>query len=280
MLLLLGVVVVAVDLLLPIHRDAEPLLDTGDQPIHHLRTVEQGVGLRPAHLPDVGPELVGAFHEVGKIFVRQGNPPPLAEHLRDADVVLGDLVADTPRARMQEQPDPTRLVPGDLDEVIAGPERAELEIPVSEETRGIELGALGGARQRRDPVMGVRARDCLVAGAGGERNCPLDRLAHRPPVRGQVCLGQLGPHGDHPAADVDADGCRNHGPQGGNDGPDGRAEAQVGIGHQCQVRVDERQARGLLGLGAGLRVEDAGPVEQLGLELLHDALLSMRCALW
>ncbi len=60
----------------------------------------------------------------------------------------------------------TRLVPGDLDEVIAGPERAELQVPLPEEARGIELGAHGGVGQRCDPVTGVLARDGLIAGAG------------------------------------------------------------------------------------------------------------------
>jgi hypothetical protein len=38
--------------------------------VHHFLAVEQGEVLRPLQLPDIGPELVDDFHEVGKVRVR------------------------------------------------------------------------------------------------------------------------------------------------------------------------------------------------------------------
>jgi hypothetical protein len=45
-------------------------------------------------------------------------------------VPLGDPVADAPRTRVQEQPDPLELIDRDLDEVVARTQRAELQIPL------------------------------------------------------------------------------------------------------------------------------------------------------
>ena len=47
------------------------------------------------------------------------DPVPVHELPRDRDVVLRDLVADTPRAGVQERPDPVLLVEADLHEVVA-----------------------------------------------------------------------------------------------------------------------------------------------------------------
>ena len=153
--LLLGVVVVAVDLLLPLHVCTDPRREAGDDPIHHLLTVEQGVLLRPPHLADVRPELVRALGEVGEVLVRQGDPPLLAQLARHRDVVLGDLVADAPRPGVQEQPHPVLLVEGHLDEVVAGPERAELELPPACVGRRVEARVRSLAREQVQPLTGV-----------------------------------------------------------------------------------------------------------------------------
>ena len=58
---------------------------------------------------------------------------------------------------------------------------------------------------------------------------------------------------------------------------DGRALAQVGVGHQRQVRVDERHRGGALGLLAGVVLEDRRPVEQAFVDLLHRPFDSLGC---
>jgi hypothetical protein len=81
---------------------------------------------------------------------------------------------------------------------------------------------------------------------------------------------QLG--GDHAAADVDPDGGGDDRPAGRDDRADGRAHPPVGVGHQCQVALDEREPGGPLGLFHGLVVDVARPREDLAV-LLHGASL-------
>jgi hypothetical protein len=78
--------------------------------VHHLLAVQQGEVLRPAQVPDVGPELVGSLDQVGEVTVGQLNPPLLGQGLRDLYVPLRELVADAARSGVQEQPDPVLLV--------------------------------------------------------------------------------------------------------------------------------------------------------------------------
>ena len=76
--------------------------------------------------PGVGVELGCALDEVCEVAVGQVDPVRRAVVGRRLDVVLGDLVADAARTGVQEQPDAVVLVEGDLDEVVARAQRAEL----------------------------------------------------------------------------------------------------------------------------------------------------------
>jgi hypothetical protein len=86
---------------------------------------------------------------------------------------------------------------------------------------------------------------------------------------GQVAGAELGADGDHAAADVHADRGRDDRAERRDHRADGRALAEVGVGHQRQVRVDERHRRGRLGLLAGVVLQDRGPVHQALADLLH-----------
>ena len=70
-------------------------------------------------------------------------------------------------------------------------------------------------------------------------------------VVGQLVLGDVELGGDHAAADVDADRGRDHRAPGRDHRADGRADADVGVGHEGDVALDDRQARRLLGLADG-----------------------------
>src|SRR4029453_15080401 len=135
------VVVVAPRPLLLLDRTV-PRGEAGDDAVHHLVAVGQRELLRPPQLADVGPELVGALDQVREVVVGQRDPPALHRLLRDPDVVRGDLVADAPRTRVQEQPHVAPLVDGDLDEVVARPERPGLERPVAPGAAGAETPRL------------------------------------------------------------------------------------------------------------------------------------------
>ena len=264
-------VVVAVDPLLLLHGRADPVGELAHHPVHHLLAVEQGESLRPAELGDVAVELGRALDQVGEVGVRQRDPPRLHRRLGDLDVRLGDLVADAPAARVQEQPDRVRLVEADLDEVVAAAQRAELQLPVAGVRRRVEAG-LGCQRlELGDARLGGRD-DLAVVGAGRGRHGPLDLLAQGPAVGRQVGRRELRAHGDHAAADVDADGGRHHGAERRDHRPDGGAEAQVGVGHQREVREYERHRRRRPGLLRGLLLEQARPAEQPGSDLLHGPL--------
>ncbi len=111
--------------------------------------------------------------------------------------------------------------------------------------------------------------------------------APRPRSRsaGRTGHGPRGPRrelradGDHAAADVDPDGGRDDRPVGRDDGPDGRTLAEVGVGHQRDVRVDEGHRGGDLGLPARPLLQHGRPVHQLLPQPLHVLHLSARVLL-
>ena len=81
-------------------------------------------------------EVLRSFDEVGQVLVGQVNEEPPHVVLREFDVVPADGIADTARPRVQHRPDGVVLVQADLDEVVAGPQRAE-----------VADGAIGGPAQ-------------------------------------------------------------------------------------------------------------------------------------
>ncbi|OEI68909.1 hypothetical protein Cus16_1399 [Curtobacterium sp. ER1/6] len=270
--LALGEVVVAVDPLLLVDRGPEHLGQLPDDAVHHLLPVEQGEVLRPPELGDVPLELGRALDEVGQVGVGELDPPALHQPLRDRDVPLRDLVADAPRPGVQEQPDPVLLVEGDLDEVVAGPERAELAPPAAVGAGGVEPGRLGHRLELRDPRR--RRRDDLpVRRAGGQRDRPLDLLAQGLQVRRQVGGRELRPHRDHAAADVHADGRRHDRAEGRDDRPHGRTEPEVGVGHEREVREHERHPCRRPRLLLGVLLEQGCPAQELVVDLLHGLVL-------
>ena len=114
------------------------------------------------------------------------------------------------------------------------------------------------ARQRgvvaRRPTAGPRARSPRAAATRSGR---------------QLVAVVLGAHGHHAAADVDADRGRNDRAEGRDHRADRRALAQVRVGHQRDVREDERQRRGRLGLREGGGLDDAGPVHEPVVDTVH-----------
>src|SRR5699024_4425759 len=101
-----------------------------DEAVHHLLAVGQGEGLRPVQLGDVLIQCRGALPQVGVVAVRQLDACLGALLLGDADVLLGDLVAHSAGAGVQEAPDPVQLVDAQLNEVVAAAQGAELLAPL------------------------------------------------------------------------------------------------------------------------------------------------------
>jgi hypothetical protein len=83
------------------------------------------------------------------------------------------------------------------------------------------------------------------------RHRALDRRAQRPQVVGQVLGVSVVFAGDHAAADVDADGGRDDRLQRRDHRADGRADAEVHVGHRRDVLEDDRQAGRVLQLALG-----------------------------
>ena len=272
MLLLLGVVVVALHPLQLADRLAHEVGEALHDAVHHLVAVGQRVVLRPAQLPDVGPELVGALHQIRQVEVGQGDPPLLHRLPGDADVMLRDLVAHAARARVQEQPHPALFVGGHLDEVVARAEGAELQLPPARVRAGVEARLLRLGRQPFHP-RARGGRQLLVGAARRERHRALDGVTQRRQIGAQLVGMELRPHRRHPAPDVHADRRRDDRPEGRDDRTHGRALAQVRVRHQGDVRVDERQQRSLLGLLTGLVLQQAGPIHQSLVDPFHAATL-------
>ena len=186
-----------------LHRLADPLLHAVDHAVHHLLAVQQREVLRPAQVPDVGPELVGTLGQVGQVGVGQRDPPAAASS-RATLMCRGDPVPHSARARVQEQPDPVGLVQAHLDEVIARAEAAKLQPPVRAIASARSAPAAPPA-PRSGPRSGVVDR--LVVLAGRQRNRALDRLTQRgrsPRPRTSAAVNWVRTR-DHPAADVHAD---------------------------------------------------------------------------
>ena len=141
---------------------------------------------------------------------------------------------------------------------------------------GSKPASAASAAQLLEPLLGVLAADRAVRGTGVERDGPLDRLAHRLAVAGQVAGGVLGAHGDHAAADVHADGGRDDRTEGRDDRPDGGTQAEVCVGHQRDVRVDERHRGRLLRLRARVVLEDRRPADERRGQVLHRPSFSGR----
>ena len=95
---------------------------------------------------------------------------------------------------------------------------------------------------------------------------PLDPAEQRLEVVGQLARGQVELGRDHAAADVDADGRRDDRTLGGDDGSDGGAETDVGIGHERDVAFDDGQARRHLRLADRAVVDVARPGDELGVD--------------
>ena len=162
----------------------------------------------------------------------------LRDCLGAADVQIADLVADAARAGVQRRPHGVRFVRGELDEVIAAAQRAELQPPIPVDrvvvARGERLELLHAPRRA------FAERSVVVAGA--HRNAPLDPRPHGRRVR-DVVARQRRLHGNHPAADVDADRRGDDRSFGGQHGTDRRPFSVVTIGHDGDVLEDERHRR-------------------------------------
>ena len=88
---------------------------------------------------------------------------------------------------------------------------------------------------------------------------------------GQVLHGILRADGDHAATDVHAHGRRDDGAQRGDDGSHGGAQAQMGVRHQRQMRIDDGQLGGGQGLLAGLVIKDRRPADEPAVDDFHGA---------
>jgi hypothetical protein len=215
-----------------------------------------------------------------RFAVRQRDPPLLGQTTCLADVVLGDHVAHAAGTGVQEQPDRAVLVAGDFDEVVPGSQGTQLVTPVTHVVGRVETRLCGELLEVSDPRLG-RGDDRPVVLPGGLRDGSFDRLPQRCQIAaGELCHGELGAHGDHPAADVHADGSRHDRTEGRDDRADGRALAQVGIGHECQVREDEGHPGGCPCLLEGLLVQHARPGEQVLIEQFHDGVFPCRVVGW
>ena len=116
--------------------------DRADHVGHHHPPVQRREILRPADRLDIIVEMVGPFREIGEVLVRQVDEPFAHVLLRQLDEEAADRVADAARARMEHHPHAVRLVEAELDEVVAGAERAEMD----EVVRLLELRIFVGDR--------------------------------------------------------------------------------------------------------------------------------------
>ena len=92
---------------------------------------------------------------------------------------------------------------------------------------------------------------------------------------------EVGLYGNDPAPDVDADGGGDDRVPSRDDGADGGADTEVGVGHERDVSLDDREPRRAARLRERLLVELGGPRQQLwrDLDRRHSCIVaSPQCA--
>ena len=221
-----------------------------------LPSVLTRVPLGPPQIADVGVELGCALLEA-----RPAPDPRVSCRVPRAGAgrpscATGELIPAPTRPGVQQDPD-ALLVDRQLDEVVARAQRAEL----SRRSVGVGQGL------RRRMFRELRARHRRLAVPVSESRGHAASHAIHPPVQapvGQLVDPQIEPTGGHAAPDVDADRRRDHRGLGRDHGPDRRAHAEVGVGHQGDVARDDRQPRGAFGLLERGLVELARPAEHAG----------------
>ncbi|MDT4837612.1 hypothetical protein FQZ97_713500 [compost metagenome] len=258
MLFLLHVVVVAVHRFqIGLERLADGLARRDDHRLHHQGAVLPGEVLRPADGFHIVVEVPAAFLEIGQVAVRQVGQVLAHVGLGQFDELGADGIADPARAAVQHEPDAVGLVQADLDEVVAGAQGAEVVAIVGllqpwvlggdgPEACGQGAPGLVGGGRYVVPGALVAPAEGLAVGHGA-----LDGAAQAMEVVRQVGGPQGGEGGDHAAADVHAHGGGNDRADGGNHAADGRALAQVHVGHDRQVLEDEGHLRRVDQLLAG-----------------------------
>jgi hypothetical protein len=236
--------------------------------LHHQLAVLAGEVLGPLDRLDVVAEVLGALRQIREVLVGQVDHPALHLPLGEGDEVRADAVTDPARARVQHDPHLLALVEADLDEVVAGAERAEVHDRVRLLDRRVLRGdaveaGLEARPDRADRLRRLVPRALVAAVVDGAavRHGALDRRAQRREVVGQVAGLEAGLDRHHAAADVDADRRGDDRAHGRDDAADRRAHAPVHVGHRGDPAVDEGHARDVLEL-AQRRVLDrhaAGP---------------------
>ena len=120
------------------------------------------------------------------------------------------------------------------------------------------LRELGRRRVLGEPQVGV-ARHLVVTLADTGRDRLLDAHEQRLERVGQLIFGDVELGGDHAATDVDTDRRRDHRVLRRDHRTDRRADADVRVGHEGDMTLDDREPSRLLGLADGLRVDVARP---------------------
>ena len=172
------------------------------------------------------------------------------------DAHRGELVADAAANRVQHDPDPAPLVDAHFDEVVARTERAELLRDLPRRSTATRSPARASPATIRVP--GNLAVTLTDAGL----DCRPMRTSN-----GSSESGSWSSVTSSSAATIRTR-CpprrpRDHGVLGRDHRTDGRTETDVRIGHESDMTSDDRQAGGLLGLADRLRVDLAGPGDEL-----------------
>src|SRR4051794_26830773 len=141
---------------------------------------------------------------------------------------------------MQLRPDDLALIEANLDVVVAGSERPELL-----DGTLLLLGREGLSTPALRMVIGEpafrRRSPSIVAVTDACRDAPLDLAKQWIEAVRELIGAEVGFHSDNAATDVDTDGGGDDRVLCRDDGADGGADAEVGVGHERDVSLDDRQ---------------------------------------
>ena len=173
--------------------------------------------------------------------------------LRQLNEVHAGAIAHTARARVQHEPYIVGFIEADFDEMVPGPQRAELvcRVRVAVQLRMLvehSLVAVAKHPPRYRVSPGCVAKRPLVSATAVMRASVghglFDGRANRRQVVGKVRSRQCRVHRCHSTADVDTDGSRNDGFARRDDTSHGGPKPPVHVRHGRQPPVNERKLGG------------------------------------
>src|SRR5207244_10212752 len=197
------------------------------------------------------------------------------------DVHGCELVPDPSAPGVELGPDDVTLVETHFDVMVAGAERPQLFDRASLLLRRERVPTPPLRMVLGEPTFRCHAPSVVALTYPGW-DATLDLVKQWVEAVGEILRTEVGLDCDHSASDVDADGGGDDRVPGRDDRADGGSDAEVGVGHERDVPVDDRKPSRAARLRERLLVELGGPRQQprRDLDRSHGCSVAWRRCAW